>query len=65
MTSWPRTRIDTATARKLAVAASADPRTVLREFRQPGSVRGMAGHRVRRVLAAEFGAGYGPGKRDG
>lgn len=45
-----RTRIDTATARKLAVAADADPRSVLRELRQPGSVRGMAGHRVRQAL---------------
>lgn len=47
----PRSQVDTATARHLAVEADADPRSVRRELRAPGSVRGMAGHRIRAVLA--------------
>lgn len=41
--------IDTATLRRLAVEAEADPRTVARYLRgEP--VRGLAKHRIRRVL---------------
>ncbi len=50
MTAQPTT-IDSARARELAVAAGVDPRSIIRELRAPGSVRGMAGHRARRVLA--------------
>ena len=42
---------DTATVRGLAVEADADPRSVRKEIRAPGSVRGLAGHRIRKVLA--------------
>lgn len=46
--------IDRATLRRLAVAADADPRSVIAEIRaskgQRQHVRGMAGQRVRRVL---------------
>ena len=44
--------IDTATIRRLAVTYSVDPRSIRREMREPGSVRGMAGHRVREALAS-------------
>jgi hypothetical protein len=47
--------IDRATLRALAVEAEADPRSVIAELRaargQRPHVRGLAGHRVRRVLA--------------
>lgn len=47
--------IDRATLRALAVEAEADPRSVIAELRaargQRQHVRGLAGHRVRRVLA--------------
>ncbi len=47
--------IDTATLREIAVAADADPRSVIAELRadrgERPHVRGMPGHRVRRVLA--------------
>lgn len=43
---------DAASVRRLAVTADADPRTVLRELRKPGSVRGMAGQRIRAALQA-------------
>ena len=47
--------IDRATLRRLAVEADADPRSVIAELRaargERAPVRGMAGHRVRRVLA--------------
>lgn len=44
-------QIDTATIRRLAVEAEADPRSV--EARLRGKkVRGLAGHRIDRVLAA-------------
>lgn len=46
--------IDDARAREIAVLASVDPRTVRRELREPGSVRGLPGHRIRRALV-EFG----------
>lgn len=43
---------DTATLRRWAVASSSDPRTVEKVLRgEP--VRGLAGYRVRAVLAAE------------
>lgn len=49
--------IDTATVRRLAVEAEADPRSV--EARLRGKrVRGMAGHRIDRVLAKH---GLAPG----
>jgi hypothetical protein len=37
--------------RRIAVRSSTDPRTVLREWRSPGSVKGMSGDRIRRALA--------------
>jgi hypothetical protein len=47
--------VDRSTLRELAVAADADPRSIIAELRaalgQRPHVRGMAGHRVRRVLA--------------
>jgi hypothetical protein len=49
--------IDTATVRRLAVEAEADPRSVERRLRG-ALVRGMAGHRIDRVLAAH---GLAPG----
>ncbi len=49
--------IDLATLRALAVAADADPRSVIAELRaargERAHVRGMAGHRVRRVLVGK------------
>ena len=45
--------VDAPTARRLAVEADADPRTVIRELTKLGSVRGMTGKRVRAVLAAQ------------
>lgn len=38
--------------RRLAAEAEADPRTVQRELRQPGSVRSMVGFRIREALRA-------------
>jgi hypothetical protein len=47
--------IDRATLRALAVAADVDPRSIIAELRaergERPHVRGMAGHRARRVLA--------------
>lgn len=44
--------LDLATKRELAVKASCDPRTIDKLLRgEP--VRGMAGHRARRVLESE------------
>ena len=40
-------RPDAATLRRLAVAHDVDPRSIVRELREPGSVRGMAGARAR------------------
>jgi hypothetical protein len=51
MSTRSRHPVDSATARRLAVEADADPRTILRELAEPGSVHGMAGQRVRSVLA--------------
>lgn len=45
----PKT-LDEATTRRIAVEADVDPRTVLRELREPGSVRGMSGERARTAL---------------
>lgn len=45
-----RSGVDEATSRRIAVEADADPRSVKRELMQPGSVRGMSGHRIREVL---------------
>ncbi len=46
--------IDRATLRALAVEAESDPRSIIAELRaargQRPHVRGLAGHRVRRVL---------------
>lgn len=46
--------IDRATLRRLAVEAEADPRSIIAELRaargEGRGVRGLAGHRVRRVL---------------
>lgn len=42
---------DTGTLRRLAVEYQVDPRSIRRELREPGSVRGMAGHRARAALA--------------
>lgn len=44
--------IPTATLRRLSAAHGVDPRTILREFRSPGSVQGMAGERCREALRA-------------
>lgn len=41
----------TATVRELAVRIGCDPRSVEREILEPGSVSGVAGRRVRLVLA--------------
>lgn len=41
-----------ARARELAVAASCDPRTVRKEYDEPGSVGGLVGDRIRTALAA-------------
>lgn len=46
--------IDRATLRRLAVEADVDPRTIIRELRaargERPPVRGMAGHRARKLL---------------
>jgi len=42
---------DPQAVRRVAVSAIVDPRSVRRELEQPGSVRGMAGHRIRRAIA--------------
>jgi carbamoylphosphate synthase small subunit len=49
----PLPRPDAATLRRLAVAHDVDPRSIVRELREPGSVRGMAGARAR-VAAREL-----------
>jgi hypothetical protein len=46
----PAPNPDTATLRRLAVAHDVDPRSIVRELRQPGSVRGMAGARARAAV---------------
>jgi hypothetical protein len=42
--------VDYATLRAIAVRASVDPRTVDQEIAEPGSVRGLPGHRTRLAL---------------
>ena len=37
---------------RIAAQAECDPRSVRRELREPGSVRGLAGDRIRRVIGA-------------
>jgi hypothetical protein len=37
--------------RRLSAAHDVDPRTILRELREPGSVHGMAGERARRAVS--------------
>ena len=44
--------ISAATLRRLSAAHDVDPRSILRELREPGSVRGMAGERCREALRA-------------
>ena len=44
------TPIPASVLRRLAVTYDLDPRSIVREFREPGSVRGMAGERARRAL---------------
>lgn len=51
-TGSKRKTLDSAQLREIAVAAGVDPRTVAREYAERGSVRGMAGHRVRREFDA-------------
>jgi hypothetical protein len=46
----PSPTTDAATIRRLAVAHSVDPRSIARELREPGSVRGMAGERAREAV---------------
>jgi hypothetical protein len=45
------TRLDILTARRIALQLRCDPRTVAREWRHPGSVRGMLGELLRPALA--------------
>ncbi len=44
--------IPSATLRRLSAAHDVDPRTILKELRDPGSVGGMAGERARRAVSA-------------
>ena len=44
--------LDTPTLRELSVRFQVDPRSIKREREEPGSVRGMAGHRARAALAS-------------
>ena len=44
--------IPASTLRRLSAAHDVDPRSILRELREPGSVRGMAGERARKALNA-------------
>jgi carbamoylphosphate synthase small subunit len=44
--------LSAATLRRLSAAHDVDPRSILRELREPGSVRGMAGERARKALSA-------------
>lgn len=48
----PASRPDTASLRRLAVEFGVDPRSILRELREPGSVKGMAGERARAAATA-------------
>jgi len=44
--------IPAATLRRLSATHDVDPRSILRELREPGSVRGMAGERARKAVGA-------------
>jgi carbamoylphosphate synthase small subunit len=44
--------IPAAPLRRLSAAHDVDPRSILRELREPGSVRGMAGERARKAVSA-------------
>jgi hypothetical protein len=44
--------IPATTLRRLSVAHDVDPRSILKELREPGSVRGTAGDRCRDALRA-------------
>ena len=46
----PSGRPDAATLRRLSVAYEVDPRSIVRELHETGSVRGMAGQRARRAV---------------
>ena len=43
--------LDLLEVRRYALDANVDPRTLVKEVRTPGSVRGAAGVRIRRVLS--------------
>jgi hypothetical protein len=43
-------KLDWSTLYRLAALASADPRSIQKEYLNPGSVRGAAGYRIRAVL---------------
>lgn len=47
----PVSELDPLVARRIALEIRCDPRTVLRESRQPGAVRGVVGILIRRALA--------------
>jgi hypothetical protein len=49
MSDTPRTDLDTSTARRYAVEARVDPRTIIRAARGE-HIRGDAGHRARETL---------------
>lgn len=42
--------IDITTLRRICAQHDVDPRTVERELREPGAVRGLAGERARRAV---------------
>ena len=50
LATGPRSTAAAATVRRLAVAHGVDPRSILRELREPGSVRGAAGDRAREAV---------------
>lgn len=50
-TQTERRHLDTATLRALAVKHLVDPRSIAKEYEEPGSVKGMAGARARAALA--------------
>lgn len=45
-------RLPASRAREIAVICEADPRSVQRELREPGSVRGAVGRRIRQLLSS-------------
>jgi hypothetical protein len=46
----PTLTANAATLRRLAVVHGVDPRSILRELREPGGVKGMAGERARQAV---------------